>query len=182
MQNLKNYKTPKDWNRGAYFYKLLLWRIIGFPLVASFIPGSKWRKLILITYGAKIGKCVKFKPYIKVSYPWRLKISDYCWIGEEVWIDNIDLVKISKNVCISQRVYLCTGNHNYKKTSFDLLTSPIIIHEGSWIGACSCISPGTIIGRNSVITFGSVVNGLVKDNSIYTGNKANFVKYRKFED
>ena len=38
--------------------------------------------------------------------PWRLSIGDYSWIGEDVWIDNLAMVKIGKNVCVSQGAYL----------------------------------------------------------------------------
>ena len=50
-------------------------------------------------------------------------------------------------------VYLCTGNHNFKKSSFDLICKPIIIESDVWVGAKSIICPGYTIGGGSVITF-----------------------------
>ena len=61
------------------------------------------------------------------------KIGNFVWIGENVWIDNLDFVKIMDHVCISQGSMLLCGNHNYSSTSFDLVIKPITIEEGAWI-------------------------------------------------
>ncbi len=182
MQNLKDYNLPNNWNPGASLTKRVLWRIFGSPLLSSYFPGTIWRKKLLILFGAKIGKGGRIKPNIKITFPWKLVIDNDCWIGEEVWIDNLDFVKIEKNVCLSQRTYFCTGNHNFKKTSFNLITSPINIGEGTWIGAGCLIAPGTNIGKNCVIAFGSVIKGNIKNNSIISGNPGVFKNQRYFED
>ena len=57
------------------------------------------------------------------------------WIGENVWIDNLSNIIIGKNVCVSQGAMLLSGNHNYKKTSFDLISKEILIDDGSWVGS-----------------------------------------------
>lgn len=180
MQNLKEYKLPMNWGNNSHFIKIVIWRIFGLPLLASFIPGTYWRKLLLRIFGASIGKGGRIKPYVKVTYPWKIIIGDHCWIGEEVWIDNLDFIKIGNNVCLSQRVYLCTGNHDYKSLNFNLITKPIRIEDGSWLGACSIVLPGSKIGRNSVISIGSLIKGETTENSIYTGSPAEFKKERKF--
>tara|TARA_Y100000589_G_scaffold306473_1_gene321257 strand:+ start:74 stop:622 length:549 start_codon:yes stop_codon:yes gene_type:complete len=182
MQNLKDYNLPNNWNPGASFMKRAIWRLVGSPLLSSNIPGTFWRKILLILFGAKIGKRGRLKPNIKITFPWKLILGDDCWIGEEVWIDNIDFVKIDKNVCLSQRTYLCTGNHNFKKKTFDLITNPIIIGSGAWIGAGCLISPGTKVGQNCVIAFGSVIKGDIKNNSIVSGNPGIIQKQRNFEN
>ena len=84
MQNLKDYNLPRDWNPGANILKRIIWRVIGFPLLSSFIPGTLWRKILLIIFGSKIGKGGRIKPYVKITYPWKLEIGNHCWIGEEV--------------------------------------------------------------------------------------------------
>ena len=170
-QYLKEYVKPKASERGKNIIIELFWLFIFRPLVSSFIPGSHWRSLILILFGAQIGVSVKLCPGLKIKMPWKLLIGDYSWIGEEVWIDNISPVKISDNVCISQGVYLCTGNHNFKKSSFDLISKPIIIDSHVWIGAKSVIGPGYRIGSGSIITIGSVVKENIPRNSIFKNNK-----------
>lgn len=180
MQNLKDYKLPKNLSLKSNLLKIAIWRIIGFPLLASFLPGTYWRKILLRKFGAKIGKRGRIKPYVRVTYPWKIEIGNDCWIGEEVWLDSVDFIKIGNNVCISQRAYLCTGNHNYNLLNFDLITKPIIINDGCWVGACSIVSPGSELGVNSVVTIGSLIKGVIKKNSIYMGNPAKLLKERKF--
>ena len=171
-QNLKEYIKPKSSQRGKNIIIEGLWIFFFKPIVSSFIPGSKWRKLILIFFGAKIGKTVRLSSGLKIKMPWKLLIGDYCWIGEDAWIDNIAPVKISENVCISQGVYLCTGNHNFKKPSFDLTSKPITIKSNVWIGAKSIIWPGYTIGSGSVITIGSIVKENIPKDCIFKNNKS----------
>ena len=170
-QNLKTYRKPDVHQRGENSIIEAFWIFIFKPLVGSFIPGSKWRAFILRLFGAKLGKSIRFNSGLKIKMPWKLLIGDYCWIGEETWIDNIASVKISKNVCISQGVYLCTGNHDFKKSSFDLICRPIIIESNVWLGAKSIIGPGRRIGCGSVITIGSIIKENIPKDSIYKNNK-----------
>ncbi len=83
----------------------------------------------LRVFGATVGKGVIIRPTVNIKYPWKLKIGNHCWIGESVWIDNLDQVTMEDNVCISQGAYLLCGNHNYKSTSFDLMTAPIYLQR-----------------------------------------------------
>ena len=77
------------------------------------------------------------KPSVNIKYPWRLTIGSFVWIGEGVWIDNLENVVIGDNVCISQGAMLLCGNHNYKKTTFDLIVGSITLEDGVWVGAQS---------------------------------------------
>ena len=170
-QNLENYKLPKNWERGNSFLVEFLWILIFRPIVSSFLPGSNWRKIILISFGSKIGKNVRLSYGLKIKFPWKLVIGDFSWIGEDTWIDNLELVKISDNVCISQGVHFCTGNHNYKKPTFDLICRPINVYSHAWIGAKSIIGPGYIIGKGSVITLGSIITQNIPPNCLFKNNK-----------
>ena len=175
-QKLNLYKRKKT---NIYdFIKKFFWNFIGKPFVSSFIPGTYWRKIILRLFGAKIGIGGKIKSYIKVSEPWNLIVGDHCWLGENIWIDNLSIVKIGNRVCISQGVYICTGNHNYKKELFDLMLKSIIIEDDCWLSAKSIISPGSILKQGSIASIGSTVSGTLKENSIYKGNPAKFFKFR----
>ena len=175
-QKLNLYKKKK---RSIFeIFRLITWNYIGKPFIGNFFPGTYWRKLILRIFGAKIGKGGKIKPYIRISEPWNLVIGDYCWLGENIWIDNLEFVGIGDRVCISQEVYICTGNHNYKKELFDLILKSIIIEDDCWLAAKSVISPGSILKQGSVVSLGSVVSGTLKQNGIYKGNPATLFKYR----
>ena len=169
LYSKKKYRIPK-------IVVKLIWDFFGKPLFSSYIPGTYWRKLILRIFGAKIGKGGKIKTNIKISEPWHLSIGDHCWIGENVWIDNLALVKIGNRVCISQGVYFCTGNHNYKKDLFDLILEKIVIEDDCWIAAKSIIAPGSLLKKGSVSFLGSVVSGILQEDGIYKGNPAKLLK------
>ena len=149
-----------------------LWYVFARWIVACYVPGTCWRKAILRLFGAKIGLGGRIKPRVHVTCPWNLTVGNYCWIGEKVWIDNLSDVSLGENVCLSQGVYLCTGNHNYRKSTFDLCSAPIIIHSQAWIAAYAVLAPGTQIGRGVVVGIGSVVHGTVSPRSIVRGNPA----------
>jgi putative colanic acid biosynthesis acetyltransferase WcaF len=156
-----------------------LWFLAGLPVLrASWIPSSWIRHKVLSLFGAKIGCGVIIKPGVRVKYPWHLEVGDYSWIGEDVWIDNLALVQIGRNVCISQGAYLCTGNHNWSDPAFGLIVSSIVIQDGAWVGAKAVICPGIEIGPGAVASAGSVVTQHLESHTIYAGNPAVPVKPR----
>jgi len=167
-----------DFSRGASRAVEAGWFVLSGLLVESWLPGSGWRQALLRLFGAKIGFGVVIKPRVRVKFPWRLEVGDNVWIGERVWIDNLDRVTIGSNACISQGVYLCTGSHDWSKQSFDLITKPIVIGEGAWIAAHSVVAPGATLGDASVLTIGSVAIGELASWTIYSGVPARATKKR----
>jgi len=145
---------------------------------SSFITSATFKCFLLRVFGAKIGKSVVIKPSVNIKYPWRLTVGDYSWIGEDVWIDNLDQVNIGANVCISQGALLLCGNHNYRKETFDLITGPITIEDGAWIGAKTVVCPGVCCKSHSVLSVGSIATKDLEAYSVYQGNPAIKVKNR----
>lgn len=139
------------------------------------------KALILKSFGAKIGQGLVLKPRVTIKYPWKLAIGDHVWIGEKVWIDNLDDVTLGNHVCISQGALLLCGNHNFKKQTFDLLTGPIILGDGVWIGAQSTVAPGITCHSHSILTLGSIATADLNAFGIYQGNPASFKKQRTIE-
>ena len=166
---------------GKSFAVKSLWYITNSILLKSGIPGSAWRRILLKLYGAKMGKDVVLKPRINIKYPWKLEVGDYSWIGEQVWIDNLDLVVIGKNCCISQGAFLLCGNHNYKSPAFDLTIAPITLEDGVWIGAKSVVVPGVVCKDHSILTVGSIATKNLESYGIYSGNPASRIKERVIE-
>lgn len=178
VQLSKNFDT-KDFVIGASFLKQMLWYFTSCLLFRSGImPFSCVLVFILKCFGAKIGNQVRIKPYIYIKYPWKLTIGDYTWLAE-CFIENLDHVTIGKNCCISQNAVLMTGNHNYKKTTFDLFTKPIVLEDGVWIGASALVSPGVICKCQSVLSIGAVATQNLESYGIYQGVPAIKVKVRE---
>lgn len=145
-------------------------------------PFSGSRKFILRIFGAKIGKGVVIKPSVNVKYPWKLEIGDYVWIGEHVWIDNLSKVTIQSNVCISQGALLLCGNHNYKKSTFDLIIGEIKLEEGVWIGAKAIVTPRIVCFSHAILTAGSVATSNLQAYGIYQGNPAVLIRQREIQN
>lgn len=156
-----------------------LWFFFGLPLLrASWFPLTSVRRLLLRLFGAKIGRSVVIKPGVRVKYPWLLEIGNHCWIGEDVWIDNLVEVRIGENVCLSQGAYLCTGNHDWSDPGFRLITGQITVRNGAWVGARAIICPGVCVGHGAVAAAGSVVTKHLEPDTIYAGNPAQAVRAR----
>jgi putative colanic acid biosynthesis acetyltransferase WcaF len=144
-------------------------------------PSSAIKRSLLRMFGSKIGNGVVIKPSVNIKYPWNLEVGPYTWIGEKVWIDNLARVTIGSHVCISQGAMLLCGNHNYKKSSFDLMVGEITLEDGVWIGAKTVVCPGVTCKSHSVLTVGSVASKALEAYGIYSGNPALWVKERKVE-
>jgi putative colanic acid biosynthesis acetyltransferase WcaF len=150
-----------------------LWFLVGLPtLRCPLLPSSRIRKFLLLLFGAKIGTGVVLKPGIRVKYPWLLRIGDHSWVGEDCWIDNLAVVSVGNNVCVSQGAFLCTGNHDWSDPRFALIVKPITLEDGAWVGAKAFIGPGVEIGRCAIATSGSVVTKSIPAGEIHAGNPA----------
>lgn len=178
MTDLSSYSNA-GFDRGAGRLKEGLWLLVSWLLFRQCpLCLSGLKRIVLRAFGARIGRNVTIKPQVKITFPWKLTVGDHVWLGEECWLLNLDHITIQNNACISQRAFLCTGSHNYKKTTFDLITKPILVEEGGWIGSTAWVGPGVRIGRMAVLTAGSVANHSLEPEGIYQGNPAVYIRSR----
>ncbi len=175
--------TVGTYSPGATFWQQVAWYYLGSPLVSSYwIVDSSFKCWVLRCFGAKMGEGVRIKPGLKVKFPWRFVVGDFVWLGENCWIDNVALVTIESHTCLSQDVYLCTGNHDWSSSSFQLKDTPIHIGESCWIAARSSIGPGVTVGRGAVLCLGSIAGRSLAPMMIYAGNPAQPIKERHITD
>ncbi|MEM9273616.1 MAG: hormogonium polysaccharide biosynthesis acetyltransferase HpsU [Cyanobacteria bacterium P01_F01_bin.143] len=149
--NLRDYKA-NTYSRGRSSLIVMIWwllQAIAFPL--SLHNFNNFRCWLLRLFGAKIGQGVVIRPTVRVTYPWKLSIGDYSWIGDDVVFYSIDRIAIGSHTVISQKSYLCTASHDFGDSSFPTTTSPIHIGNGAWIATDCFIAPGITIGANAVI-------------------------------
>lgn len=157
MIDLSQYNNSA-YSRGVPHWKELAWWVARSLLFAPWFPiPSPIKVAALRLFGAKVGVGVVIRSRVNITMPWRVEIGDHVWIGDEVMILSLDRVRIGSNVCLSQRAFLCTGNHDFKKETFDLITSPIEIGDGCWIGACSMVCPGATVQPESFVKAGEVL-------------------------
>lgn len=168
-----------SWYQPGGAFKRVLWYCINAAFLLNPLqPISGLKKFWLRVFGAEIGTGVVIKQRVNIKYPWKLKVGNHVWIGEQVWIDNLDQVTIADHCCLSQGAMLLCGNHNYKKSTFDLMVAPIVLEEGAWAGAQTVVCPGVTMHSHSILTVGSMAIQNLEAYGIYQGNPAVKVKER----
>ena len=168
---LSTYKTTIA--IGANKPTQLFWYFVNVIFFKSSFPfPSSFKTYLLKLFGAKVGTGVRFKPCINIKFPWKLTIGNDCWIGENVWIDNLEFVTISNDCCLSQGSLLLTGSHDAMRSSFDYTSGSITLEDGVWLGAKSIVTAGVICGSHSVLGAGSVGDKNLEPYTMYKGNPA----------
>ena len=144
---------------------------------------SRLRTTIYRACGVQIGKGTIIFGSLTLSGPgaiWeRLKIGADCQINSPLFLDLNAQITIGNGVAIGHHVVLVTANHEIGPADHrcgKLTPAPIIIEDGSWIGARATILPGVTIGRGSVVSVGSAVSADVPANRVVGGVPARPVK------
>ena len=165
-------KYDQSWfNRGRPSWYVLFWwlvQAIVFPLTPQ--PLNIIRSSLLRLFGARIGKGVFIRPTARFTYPWKVSIGDYSWVGDDVVFYSLDQINIGEHCVISQKSYLCTGSHDIKDPAFGLKTASITIGNGAWVAADCFIAPGVYIGSNAVIGARSSVFTNMPSGQVCWGN------------
>lgn len=173
----------RTFDKNAGWWKRLLWLYVNALFFkSSLFPMMRFKKWLLVAFGAKVGAGLVIKPSVHIKFPWKLELGNHVWLGEHVWIDNLDRVRIGNNVCLSQGALLLTGNHDYTLSSFDFRNAPIVLEDGVWIGAKAVVCPGVRCRSHAILTVGSVATGELAPYVIYQGNPARPIRKRIFKE
>ncbi len=149
--DLRTY-DQSDYDRGRSGVYVLLWwlvQAIAFPLSPHFANG--FRCWLLRRFGATVGEGVIVRPTARFTYPWKLTIGDFCWIGDDVVLYSLAEIQLGNHCVVSQKSYLCTGSHDVGDRQFGLKTNPIRLGNGVWIATDCFIAAGVTIGSNTVV-------------------------------
>lgn len=175
--------TTQDFDKGAGAIKRIAWYFVNAVIVnTSWMPITSIKVALYRLFGAKIGRGVVLKNRVNVKFPWKLTLGENVWIGEGVWIDNLDRVTIGDNVCISQGAMLLTGNHDYTAPEFYYKNAPITLEDGVWIGAKAIVCPGVVARSHAFLTVGSVATKSLDPYYVYQGNPAVKLEERIIKD
>jgi len=178
MQNLDQFKVPKGF-RGRHAVVVQLWWLVQATLFACsphFMNG--WRCWLLQCFGATIGKKVVIRSSARFTYPWKVTIGDYSWVGESAEFYSYGHISVGSHSVVSQKCYLCTGSHDYKSEAFDLIQKPIIIGDKVWLATDVFVAPGITIGDGAIVGARSTVLSNVDAYTINFGNPAEYKKQR----
>jgi putative colanic acid biosynthesis acetyltransferase WcaF len=148
----------------------VIWYLLKSLFFLSAIPWpSRFKSGLLRLFGAEVGQGVNWKPRVNIHIPWKLKVGDYTWVGEEVCIINFAPISIGAHCCLSQRSFLCSGNHNYRLTDMQYQHAPIVLENGVWVGAGAFIGPGVTVGADAVIIAMSLAIRSLEGAWVYVG-------------
>lgn len=164
--------------------KRMVWNVTSALLFRPFITPvfRKWRLLLLRMFGAEVEWDANVYASVKVWAPWMLRMGHRACLGAEVICYNQDMVVLEDDAIVSQYSYLCTAGHDtyYANTAdSNLITSPIVLRRGAWIGTSAFIGMGVEIGKNAVVGATASVYNNVEPWTIVGGNPAKVIKKRK---
>lgn len=167
---------------GAGIIKRTLWYFVNVLFfINPLFPFRSPKPVLLRLFGAKVGKGVVIHPGVNIKFPWKLSIGDHVWIGQRAWLDNIDQLTIHSNVVISQGAMLILGSHDYKKVDYPTMAGPVVLEEGSWVGARALVLGGVTLKSHALLAAGSVTSKSLNAYMIYRGNPAVAVRERMME-
>ncbi len=144
---------------------LLLYRFSPTPLFA-------WRRLVLRTFGARIGAPAWPYPRVRVWAPWNLSMAPYSCLANDVDCYCVAAVSLAEHVTVSQYSYLCTASHDVRDPAMPLVVAPIRIERDAWIAADVFVGPGVRVGTGAVIAARATITRDIAPWSIQAGNPA----------
>ena len=182
MFELKKFQVPPDFRGRSSFIVQLWWCVQSSLFTWSPQLMYSWRAFLLRLFGAKIGKGVIIRPSVRITYPWKVSIGDYSWIGDDVVLYSLGHISIGSNSVVSQKSYLCTGSHDYDSQTFDIYAKPITIGNGCWLATDVFVAPGITIEDGCVVGARSSVFHSLPTYSICRGNPAIKIRDRDIVD
>lgn len=142
------------------------------------------KKIILIHYGASVGKNPTIYSGVWIRPINGLVIGDNVSIGKDVIITTAGGVTIGNNVLIGHGTKIISANHRIPPGGEDIRFAghelkPVSIEDGAWIATQVVILPGVNIGKGTVVSAGAVVTKDVPPFAIVGGVPAKIIRYRK---
>ena len=157
VQDLSTFEMPANF-RGRPGWFVQLWWIADALL---FKPSPQalygWRRALLRMFGADVGKGAIIRPSARITYPWKVSIGDYAWVGDDVTLYSLGPIEIGAHAVVSQRSYLCAGDHDYKRRTFPIRGRAVRIGAHAWVATDVFVAPGVTIGEAAVVGARSTV-------------------------
>jgi putative colanic acid biosynthesis acetyltransferase WcaF len=133
-------------------------------------PLHVWRLMWLRLFGAEVDGWAFVHQRARIQKPWLLKLGRDACIGDRANLYNLGPVEIGARAIVAQEAYLCTGTHDFARSDVPLVTEPIRIGEGAFVGARSFILPGMTVGAGAIVGACSVVTKDIESFTVNAGN------------
>lgn len=110
-----------------------------------------------------------------VSGPGRIRIGDRVFINAGAVVYSEVAITIGDDVALANEVYVMdTSSHGIE--GGDPKAAPVVIGNGTWVGARAIVLPGVTIGARVAVGAGAVVTRNVPDDVLVAGNPARIVR------
>ena len=177
-QDLSQFQVPADFRGRSGWFVQLWWICERLLFRPSPHIANGWRNFLLRAFGAKVGRNVVIRRTATITYPWKVSIGDYSWIGSEVVLYSLGEIVIGSHSVISQRSYLCGGSHEIDDLAFRITSAPIRIGNECWLATDVFVSPGVEIGHGTLVGARSTVTKSLPGGVIAMGTPARVIRDR----
>lgn len=161
IQDLSRFRMPSGFRGRSAFFVQLWWLVQATVFRWSPQFAYSFRAWLLRAFGAKIGRGVIIRPTVVITYPWKVIIGDYAWVGDDVTLYSLGEIEIGAHAVVSQRSYICAAGHDYTKMDFPIFDKKVCIGEQAWLATDVFVSPGVTVGKGTVVgARGSVFHDL----------------------
>lgn len=164
---------------------LIAYKLCGLNYIVSYLrnPNPRITINLLRRFNAKIGEKTSIKRSIVIDNSLEdqnstgdfsnIIIGNNCYIGDGVFFDLANKIIIEDDSVISAEVSLITHSDCNRSAvlnkKFPRECNPIIVRNGSWIGAGATILNGITIGQYSVVAAGALILKSTEPNTLYGG-------------
>lgn len=150
-QDLSAFRLPEGFRGRPAWFVQLWWLVQASLFRHSPQFAYRFRAGLLRAFGASVGTNTVIRPTVTVTYPWKVVIGDYVWIGDDATLYSLGPITIGSHSVISQRSYLCAGDHEYLQIDFAIRGRAIAVGDECWIAADTFVAPGVSIGGGTVV-------------------------------
>ena len=169
-----------SWRRalrfGFFTAALVPYRLLLVPQLRA-----PWLRLL----GARVGRRavlhdVRFFNLYRLGFR-GLEIGEDCFLGDECLLDLAEGIRLERQVTLAERVLVLTHtNVGYAdhplQAHFPACAAPVVVEQGSFVGANVTLLPGVRVGAGSFVAAGSVVNADVPEATLVAGVPARVVR------
>lgn len=158
----------------------LVWRITCLLFPRNF--GRIFKVMVVNMFGGDIHRTAIIYSGVRIYKPWNLTMGENATLAQEVDCYNVDRIIIGSNSVVSQKAYLCSASHDFRRTDMPLITGKITIESSVWVGASAFIGMGVRLGEGCVIGATASVYKNVDPWQVVGGNPARKLGYRLLEE
>ena len=169
----------------AFHYSRWFWRFysfgwrsrLGCPDMLTNPKAISIGNKVLIGKGARleaVGQWDGKAPKITIGDGTAIQLYFHCGAAESVII--------GENVLISGRVYISDHNHRFDHPDLppsrcqELITAPVVIEDGAWLGEGCVVLKGVTIGHRAVVGANAVVTKDVPAYTVVAGVPARIIR------